>query len=415
MNNTDIQTHHFELAIKNKNISESHKSLLSAMQINSLNGHENNGFLSEEYGFMPAQKPLKTLPNTHIAWDNVASNIPLHYRNQSLRKTLDNMPILSADCESLDDEFLCRASAIMSIFAHAYIRVEKKPVTDLPDSIQKPWNQITKRLNRPEPFLSYMDLIVYNWKLREPSLKDCMRVENLDLLVPTVNNQEERVFYLTQVEILSQTAPVVMCVIRAQEAVINKNNTALINELLIIRDIIKKITKASLSKINPRANSKTYVDPIVWAKTVAPFAVPLKDGVQGPSGTSSPFFHLMDVFLQRINYQSILGEEALKIRQWYPVNLRHFLKSVEAVSVPDYVKHTQDKLLLDTYNDMFNSYVGNDGFLGVHKRKVYGYLQMAFKVGRSVTIGGFKGLFEDKTWQEVDNQLEVTRRERLAS
>jgi ferredoxin-NADP reductase len=37
---------------------------------------------------------------------------------------------------------------------------------------------------------------------------------------------------------------------------------------------------------------------------------------------------------------------------------------------------------------------------------------VAFKVGRTVTLGGFKGLFRDRPWKLVDNELEITRLER---
>ncbi len=47
--------------------------------------------------------------------------------------------------------------------------------------------------------------------------------------------------------------------------------------------------------------------------------------------------------------------------------------------------------------------------------KVYGYLELAFKVGRSVTIGGFKGVFKDRTWDQVDGELERAREERVRS
>ena len=308
-----------------------------------------------------------------------------------------------------------RASVILSVFAHAYVRVEKKPATAIPPSIQAPWEEITRRLKRPEPFLSYMDLIVYNWKVSHTSLSDPMRVENLNLLVPTVNNQEERVFYLTQVEILAQASPIVASVVRAQEAVQRDAPEKLMVELEFIRERLNHITKISLLKINPRPVSKTYVNPIVWAKTVAPFAVPIKDGVQGPSGTSSPIFHLMDVFLRRDRYDSILGRESLRIREWYPPHLREFLSAVEKISVHSYVANKRSPDLLNAYQVMFDAYTSVNGFLGVHRRKVYGYLQMAFKVGRSITIGGFQGLFEDRTWSEVDQQLEETRKERFSS
>ncbi|HYP89655.1 MAG TPA: cytochrome b5 domain-containing protein, partial [Polyangiaceae bacterium] len=67
------------------------------------------------------------------------------------------------------------------------------------------------------------------------------------------------------------------------------------------------------------------------------------------------------------------------------------------------------------WSDASEAYVGHDGFLGRHRIKVYGYLELAFKVGRSLTIGGFSGPFKDRTWDRVDSELEYSRRERLES
>ena len=89
----------------------------------------------------------------------------------------------------------------------------------VPASIQRPWEQVSARLDRTAPHLSYIDLITYNWRQLDPDLADPMRIENLELLVPSVDNQEERTFYLVQVEIAAQTAPVVAAAVRAQEAV----------------------------------------------------------------------------------------------------------------------------------------------------------------------------------------------------
>jgi hypothetical protein len=47
-------------------------------------------------------------------------------------------------------------------------------------------------------------------------------------------------------------------------------------------------------------------------------------------------------------------------------------------------------------------------------RRVFGYLEIAFKVGRSVTIGGFTGALRDRTWNRVDDELELSRKERTA-
>ena len=61
---------------------------------------------------------------------------------------------------------------------------------------------------------------------------------------------------------------------------------------------------------------------------------------------------------------------------------------------------------------MSDRYAGPNGFLGRHRRKVYGYLAVAFKVGRDLTIGGFAGPPQQRTWNEVDTALNASMAER---
>ncbi|WP_207424174.1 cytochrome b5 domain-containing protein [Desertivirga brevis] len=398
--------------IKDQIWAPSYLSVLNAARRNTELGHENLGFLSFDKGFMPVNQPLQNLPPEFSAWDNLASNLPVHYKNQTLRRAFRELPVLDFSKQNLGDKYLCRASVLASMFAHAYVRCEREEDLDIPNTILLPWQQITQRLNRPVPFLSYIDLIVYNWKLKNQG--EDFEVENLSLLVPTVDNNEERIFYLTQTEILYKSHPIVKEVAEVQTAILQDNEARVISGLQKIQRVIEDLTEDSFLKINPNPRSKTYVDPIVWAKTVAPFAVPLKEGVQGPSGTSSPVFHLIDTFIERAKYDTILGEEALFIRRWYPTNWREFLNAVEQVSLSGYIEKKNNDELNGAYYSLIEAYAGKQGFLGVHKRKVYGYLQMAFKVGRSVTIGGFSGLFKERTWEDVDDELEKTRLERFA-
>jgi len=391
-------------------ISPAHDYVAYAEKINKDKGHENLGFLSFERGFMPLNTPDTQLPYPFSKWDELAKQMPYHYKNQSLRKAISKLPVLEAGESQLPDKFLCRASMLLSILAHAYVRNERNEDLNIPDSITKPWEQVTKRLKRPQPFLSYIDLIIYNWKLKD-SDKPC-ELENLKLLTPTVNNQEENVFYLTQTEIAFKTKEIVNYVVQIQDGIVKNQKHVVIQGLKKLKEVVSRVTESSFLKINPNPRSATYVDPVIWAKTVAPFAVPLKEGVQGPSGTSSPFFHLIDTFIERNKYETILGKEALFIREWYPEHWRNFLEAVDKISITEYIKKCNDETLDGAFYDFVEAYSGDKGFLGVHRRKVYGYLQMAFKVGRSVTIGGFSGLFKERTWEEVDDELETTRLER---
>jgi sulfite reductase (NADPH) flavoprotein alpha-component len=376
-------------------------------------GHENAGFLSWSSGFIPKAPPLADLGPDFAAWDQLAAELPELYRSLELRRRVEALPLLDASAASLDDQRVLRACALLAILAQAYWYVELAPPERLPDVIDKPWSELRRRLGRPQAVLSYIDLIVYNWRVINPALPDPMRVENMRLLLPTVGNREEQVFYLTQVEILARASPMVRLATLAQDAVQQEDQEALEEALLGIIAFLTKIVRVSLPKINPNPFGITHVDPVVWAKTVAPFAVPMHAGDQGPSGTSSPIFNALDLFFGRKHYGSFLGREIRQLRAAYPPAWQAFLEAISQVSVADYIERTGSKTLRGSWREAFELYAGPNGFLGRHRMKVYGYLELAFKVGRSVTIGGFGGVFKDRTWDQVDNELEAAQGERL--
>ncbi len=403
----------YEKILKEQGIVPSRYVLSNAIETAQRLGHENLGFLSETHGFMPSRPPLLKLPSAYQAWDDVVTNLPELYRTLKLREALEQLPTLSTDQASLPDEYLLRASMIISIFGHAYVRVQPDPPNTIPDSIMQPWREITKRLNRHGPVLSYIDLIIYNWKLVDPAAQDPVIVENMLLMVPTVDNIVERIFYLGQVEILSRLTPIIGAAVRAQEAVYRDDPEALKQELVIITEALQRATYNSLQKIDLNPHNQAYhLDTVVWAKTVGPLAVSLEAGVPGPSGIASPIFHLLDEFLGRQTYTTRLGEEMTHIREWYPPNWQNFLKAVGQISVAQYVEKSRSKTLKGIFQDTRQAYIAETGFLGRHRLKAYGFLETAFKVGRSVTIGSFSGKFKDRAWDEVHTQLNSSQLER---
>jgi cytochrome b involved in lipid metabolism len=375
-------------------------------------GHENAGFLSSSRGFLPVLAPLTALSPQFAPWDELARDLPSLYRTLGLRKRVEQLPVLDASADNLSAREVLRACALLAVASHGYWYVDSRPPSALPDALQKPWAQLRKRLGRPQEVISYIDLIVYNWRVRDPACKDLLAVENLDLLLPTIGNQEERVFYLTQLEILHRTSPLVRLVATAQGAVVRDDEDELEAALLGIIDCLGRVVSTSLPKINPNPYSRTHVDPVVWAKTVAPFAVPIRSGDQGPSGTSSPLFNTLDLFFGRKDYASFLGREIKALRSTYPRAWQVYLGSLTEVSVSRYIEERGRSTLRSAFREAFELYAGETGFLGRHRMKVYGFLELAFKVGRSVTIGGFGGVFTDRTWDVVDRELSKSQAER---
>ncbi|MCG9133518.1 hypothetical protein J5I95_17745, partial [Candidatus Poribacteria bacterium] len=385
-----------------------------ASDTNTILGHENLGFLSSNRGFVPLNPTTQRLPPYFDVWENLVAELPNHYSSLRLRNLIEQLPILEADTKHLADSYLIRACSLLSILSHAYYYVRSElPENGLPPQLRDPWETVQRRLQRPLGVLSYIDLIVYNWQFKGP--EESFDLNNLELLFPTVNNPSEQIFYLTQLEILAHCAPIVPNIVKAQEAIRQNNPEALKTALSAIIACLKKIVHKSLFNINPNSFSENYVDHITWAKTVAPFAVPFREDVLGPSGTSSPIFNLLDTFLERPKHETFLGSEIKALRATYPIFWQKFIAAVSEISLRAYVRRMDDPILDNLYQETIDIYVSNNGFLGRHRMKVYGYLELAFKMGRGITIGGFAGKFKDREHDQVDSELEVARLERIES
>ena len=328
----------------------------------------------------------------------LAADLPTLQGTLTLRREVDRLPPLPADAQYLPDRSLQRSATILGLLAHAYFHLLPTQPQSPPASITRPWEEVCRRLGRKGPSLTYIDLIVSNWQQRDPNAVDPMRVGNLRLLMPTVDNEEEHIFYLTQTEILAQTAGIVSAAGRAGDAIHADDADTVIEALSTIVSCLHDITRKSLNKINPRPGSRSYVDPVVWARTVAPFAVPIAPGVLGPSGTASPLFNLLDSLFQRPSNGSRFGQEIRHHRDAYPPNWRLFLTAVDRIGLRTYIELVGSAVLHDVSREALDAYAGPRGFLSRHRRKVFGYLEVAFKVGRDLTIGGFSGAPQDRTW-----------------
>lgn len=393
-------------------ISSSYKAIREAETVNKDNGHENLGFLSEKSGFLPLEASRKKLPNDFDSWELLAENLPSEISNQTLRDSIEQLAEL--DATRIPDASLQRAASLLSILAHAYAHTSLDGVKAIPENLYKPWSVISNRLGRGDkPYMTYIDLIVFNWNIRSSCTGSNdysqLSLDDIELLFPTVNNQEEQVFYLTQVEILAKTSKVVGNIALAQTHALNGNREGLIFALDSIQADLNKV-QGSIRNINPMKSAKSYVDPIIWAKTVAPLAVPLEKGFPGPSGTSSPFFHMFDVFIGRKQYVSDLGVESIDIRRNFPPNWKRFISAVGDISLDKYIASSTDEELKDKWRNLKETYFGK--ILGVHKKKVFGYITHGFKTGRNNTIGGFEGNTRTDGASKVDAALDNSRLER---
>src|SRR5437667_2808241 len=98
-------------------MNKAREALEQAIAENRKCGSEHKGFLSNDRGLLPLRNPLTSLLPAHRAWDEIAADLPFHYRELSLRRAADALPILPADVDALPDLYLNRAASLLSILA----------------------------------------------------------------------------------------------------------------------------------------------------------------------------------------------------------------------------------------------------------------------------------------------------------
>jgi sulfite reductase alpha subunit-like flavoprotein/cytochrome b involved in lipid metabolism len=382
-------------------------------------GAHHLGTVSSAHGFVPASSPPPALPASHAAWDEAAAALPALWSARSARRELRDLPLLPAEPDALPDDMLWRASIVLGNLAYGYVRCDvddlhRMAPIPLPEAIAQPWQRVADRMGRPAAHLAYDDIVTHNWVLRDPDRADPFRIDNLDQLVPQTGNGAERSFFLINFEMAAQSATVVEAIVRAQEAAVDGEREVLVTQLLHVLDRLRHITEVSFSKIDPVVGTPEHADPAVWAKLVAPSGIPIVDDVPGISGAGAPALQLVDSFLGRTRYDTHLGQSGMKTRAWYAPNVRRFMDAVEQVQVRPLVESSGDRELQGLWQGVLDAYAGDRGYLGVHRRKVYGFIQTAFKVGRPSTASGISGDYSARAWRETHDFLDEAREERYA-
>ncbi len=385
-------------------------ALLKAEDYFRRTGDELEGFLSEECGFLPRLEAERELPASHRAWDEIAAALPSLWRDIGVRAAVRDLPPLRGTEDVLPARYVRRASTLLSVVAHSYVHSDRDRSADLPPALVQAWDDVGRRLGKPEPFMRYEDAALGNWFRPDPSAR--LTIEDLRLLVPATGLETEHRFYLTQVETHARATPIVGAVVRAQEALARGDEAALEAELLLMIETVRALTDEVLVKLDPNPYSPTTVDPILFGGIVADLAVPYQQHIPGPSGTAAPLFHVLDAFLGRKVFDSDIGVDAIRLRKWGPKAVARFVAAVSASPGAQDILATGSRRLRGLVQTLIDAYSGPRGWLEAHRIMVYGFIEMSFKAGRPVTIGGFGGTFHDRPWRTVHEALMESRAER---
>ncbi|KAK1218358.1 hypothetical protein PQX77_018956 [Marasmius sp. AFHP31] len=202
---------------------------------------------------------------------------------------------------------------------------------------------------------------------------------------------------------------------RCQERVMERDNNGLLVELIKLKEVVDQLAYVFHKiSVNPRAG-ENFAPPATWGQGYAKFSAPLSKRLPALSGLFLPIFQCMDTFLMRTNFKSFLGIESIHLRAWMPLNVRAFLAAIENhYPVVPYIKASGDPRLIGVLDAIVESYAGEKGFMGTHRYKVYGFLEVVAKTGR-VETNGNAGASDNvgRPWQEVHRTLAESMKERL--
>nr|XP_036575257.1 sulfite reductase flavoprotein alpha-component [Colletotrichum truncatum]KAF6781801.1 sulfite reductase flavoprotein alpha-component [Colletotrichum truncatum] len=256
-----------------------------------------------------------------------------------------------------------------------------------------------------------------NYKVRDATAVDpyLQRRENMDLMWPVFDDIAEQTFNLCFVEVTGCCQPLVELMATCQEKVMLKDNKGLLHALIGIKDCIDQLSHIfhKTISVNPNAG-ENFTNPVVWGARYAKWAAPLSTRVPMMSGLALPLFQLMDAFLGRVKYDSFIGSESFHVRSWLPMNVRAFIAAIEYhYPIHAYIKASGDHCLKGVLHGIVESYAGERGFMGTHRYKVYGFLEIAAKTGRAGTNGNPEAGKTGTLWQETHQLLSNSMKERL--
>ncbi|KAH8205365.1 hypothetical protein TruAng_000444 [Truncatella angustata] len=418
--------------------------LLRAEEIGPKTGWR-DGFLSAEYGFVPPDmdEAVSALANSPgRVWSDLCERMPGCISRGRFREAAATIPIVEGTEDVIPDAALWAALVALGLLCSLYRYEEKhdghegisinsgtksklmgdqgddvlEEVKGLPRSIGLPYVQICKRMGRPIPHLTFVDQSSYNVTVKDPKSKYPYvgRFDNTDMRWPIFGDQAERAFLKGVADTSASFQHGPDAIAACQEAVMKRDNEGLLREMIRLKEILERMPNA-FHTISPNPSSgENYVSGDEWVRW-AKFSAPLSKRCPASSGLQFPPYLVMDAFLGRKKYDSFLGAEGLHLRAWSPSNMRAFIAAIEYHHrIPEYVAQSNDPRLHGVLDGIVEAYTGERGFMGVHRYKVFGILEIAAKTGRTETNGnsGQSGV-RMRPWEETHLQFSEAMKERL--
>ncbi|SPJ78128.1 related to nitric-oxide synthase, salivary gland [Fusarium torulosum] len=410
-----------------------------------------DGYLSVEHGFCPQdyEEPISALAKSPgRIWSDLCERMPGCVARGRVREAVAALPLVEGIAENIPDKALWGAVVALGMLCSIYrfedrhdgkdgVTIRNSATTkpqcpmgddlceeleDIPLCIALPYYQISRRMGRTLPHLSFPDQASYNIKIRDVKSNSpyLARFDNIDLRWPMFGERAEVAFLKGCADTSGKFLPAFTsfqhgpdAIAACQEHVMTGNIEGLLHEMIRLKEILERMPNAfhSISP-NPSAGDN-YVSADRWVRWGL-FSTPLSKRTPAASGLQFPPYLVMDAFLGRKTHASFLGVEALHLRAWLPSNHRAFIAAIQYhYSIPEFVQRSGDPRLMGVLEGIVEAYAGERGFMGVHRYKVFGILEVAAKTGRTATNGLSGAADATRPWEETHRQFSDAMKERL--
>ncbi|KAK3900396.1 alpha subunit of putative sulfite reductase [Staphylotrichum tortipilum] len=403
-----------------------------------------DGYLCSEHGCCPPdynEAPGALANSPGRIWTDLCERMPGCVSRGRVRESVVALPLVQGTDDIIPDRALWAAVVALGMLCSIYRYEEKndghegvtvnpsryrptcemgddlgEELVGIPRCIALPYWQISRRLGRAIPHLTFFDQSSFNMTLRNPTsiYPYIGRFDNMDMRWPMFGERTEMAFQKGCADTSASFQHGPDAIAACQEHVMNRNVEGLLREMVRLKEILERMPNAFHS-INTNPNSgENFVPGHLW-KRWGLFSSPLSKRVPASSGLQFPPFLIMDAFLGRKRYDSFLGKEGVHLRAWLPSNWRAFIAAIEYhYSIPEFVKQSGDRRLMGVLDGIIEAYTGERGFMGTHRYKVFGILEIASKTGRTET-NGLSGAADPnaKPWEETHRQFSEAMKERL--
>lgn len=403
-----------------------------------------DGYLSSEHGFCPPdydESPGALANSPGRIWSDLCERMPGCVARGRVRESVAALPIVEGTEDVIPDQALWGAVVALGMLCSIYRYEDKndgnngisvnssrwKPdcemgddlveeLVGIPRSIALPYYQVSKRIGRAIPHLTFFDQASFNLRIKDAtsSYPYIGRTDNMELRWPVFGERAEIAFLKGCAETSASFQHGADAIAACQEHVMNRNIEGLLREMIRLKEILERMPNAFHSiSTNPSAG-ENYVSAQHWVRW-GKFSAPLSKRCPAASGLQFPPYLVMDAFLGRKKYDSFLGAEGVHLRAWLPSNWRAFIAAIEYhYRIPEFVAQSEDPRLMGVMDGIVEAYTGERGFMGTHRYKVFGILEVASKTGRTETNGA-SGASDatGRPWEETHKQFSEAMKERL--